>query len=134
MPYIAITPNSGATGTAITVAGHGFGVSEKNVAVTYDGTIVSSGITADANGAWNTSLTAPASTRGVHYIDASGDVTKASDVADKPFTVSPVVTMDPTSGGVGTLVTLTGTGFATAEGIKVQFSSKDVRTGHHSAS
>jgi len=129
MPYIAITPNSGATGTAITVAGHGFGVSETNVAVTYDGTIVSSGITADANGAWNTSLSAPGSTKGIHYIDASGDATKASDVADKPFTVSPVVTMDPTSGGVGTLVTMTGTGFATAEGIKVQFSSKDVRTG-----
>ncbi len=129
MPYIAITPNSGAAGTAITVAGHGFGVSEKNVAVTIDGTIASSGISADANGAWNTSLTAPALTKGVHNIDASGDVTKASDVTDKPFTVSPVVTIDPISGGVGTLVTVTGTGFATAEGIKIQFSSKDVRTG-----
>ncbi len=62
-------------------------------------------------------------------MDASGDVTKASDVADKQFTVAPVVTMDPTSGGVGTLVTLAGNGFASAEGIKVQFSSKDVRTG-----
>jgi hypothetical protein len=129
MPFIEITPNSGATGTAISVAGHGFGVSEKNIAVTYDGTIVSSGITADANGAWNTSLTAPGSTRGIHYLDASGDVTKASDVADKQFTVAPVVTMDPTSGGVGTLVTLAGNGFASAEGIKVQFSSADVRTG-----
>ncbi len=128
MPYIAVTPNSGAQGTAITVAGHGFGVSEKNVAVTYDGTIVSSGITADANGAWNTSLSAPSSVGGIHYIAASGDVTIASDVAAKPFTVSPVVTMDPTAGGVGTLVTLTGTGFATAEGIKVQFSSMDMRT------
>ncbi|MHB8084755.1 MAG: fibronectin type III domain-containing protein [Dehalococcoidia bacterium] len=129
MPYIAITPSSGATGTAITVAGHGFGVSEKNIAVTYDGTIASSGITANANGAWSTSMSAPAATRGVHNIDASGDVTKASDVADKPFTISPVVKMDPISGGVGTLVTLTGSGFGTAEGIKVQFSAKDVRTG-----
>ncbi|MGD0355690.1 MAG: IPT/TIG domain-containing protein [Dehalococcoidia bacterium] len=131
MPFIEITPNSGATGTAISVAGHGFGVSEKNVAVTYDGVIVigSSGITANANGAWNTSLTAPASIGGIHYVDASGDVTKASDVADKQFTVAPVVTMDPTSGGVGTLVTLAGNGFASAEGIKVQFSSADVRTG-----
>lgn len=129
MPYIAVTPSSGATGTAITVAGHGFGVSEKNIAVTYDSTIVSSGITADANGSWSTSMSAPGATRGVHYIGASGDVTIASDVANKPFTVSPVVTMDPISGGVGTLVTLTGSGFGTAEGIKVQFSSKDVRTG-----
>jgi hypothetical protein len=130
VPNIAIDPNFGFAGTNINVAGHGFGVSEKNVAVTYDGVITMSGIAASENGSWSTSFPAPPSARGARAIDASGDITKGSDVADKNFTVSPVVKMDPAAGGVGTLVTITATGFATAEGgIKVLYSSKEVRSG-----
>ena len=130
VPNIAIDPISGAAGTTINVAGHGFGVSEKNVAVTYDGVITTSGIAASENGSWSTSFAAPPSARGARAIDASGDITKGSDVSDKNFTVSPVVKMDPVAGGVGTLVTVAATGFATAEGgIKVLYSGKEVRTG-----
>ena len=130
LPYIAIDPSFGSTGTTITVAGRGFGVSEKNVAITYDGINVISGITADSNGSWSTSFAAPASARGSHSIDASGDVTKGTDIADKTFSVSPIVKMDPTSGGVGTVVTLTASGFTTVEGgIKVLYSDTEVRSG-----
>jgi hypothetical protein len=129
VPNIAVDPNFGSAGTTITVAGHGFGVSEKNVAVTYDGSIVMSGIAASENGSWSTSFPAPPSARGARAIDASGDITKGSDVVDKNFTVSPVVKMDPVAGGVGALVTITATGFATAEGgIKVLYSGKEVRS------
>ncbi|MCX5997191.1 MAG: hypothetical protein NTV42_06200 [Chloroflexi bacterium] len=130
VPHIAIDPNNGASGTTINIAGHGFGVSEKNVAVTYDGTIIKSGIAADEKGSWSTSFPAPPSGKGTHAIDASGDITKGSDVADKNFSVSAVVKMDPVAGGVGTLVTITATGFASAEGgIKVLYSGKEVRSG-----
>jgi hypothetical protein len=129
VPNIAIDPNFGSAGTTINVAGHGFGVSEKNVAVTYDGSIVVSGISANENGSWSTSFAAPPSARGPRAVDASGDITKGSDVADKTFTISPVVKMDPVAGGVGTLVTITATGFATAEGgIKVLYAGKEVRS------
>ena len=129
VPNIAVDPNSGSAGTTINVAGHGFGVSEKNVAVTYDGVITMSGIAASENGSWSTSFPAPPSARGPRAIDASGDITKGSGVADKTFTVSPVVKMDPVAGGVGTLVTITATGFATAEGgIKVLYAGKEVRS------
>lgn len=129
-PHIAIDPDSGSSGTIINIAGRGFGINEKNVAITYDGINIKSGITADANGSWSTSFAAPASGRGNHAIDASGDVTKGTDVVDKNFTVSPVVKMDPISGGVGTLVTITATGFASAEsGIKVLYSQSEVRSG-----
>ena len=130
VPSIAIDPNFGTAGTTVTVSGHGFGLSEKNVAVTFDGVISKSGITADEKGSWSTSFPAPPSPRGARPIDASGDITKGSDVADKNFTVSPVVKMDPAGGGVGTQVTITATGFTTAEGgIKVLFSGKEVRSG-----
>jgi len=130
VPYIAIDPNNGSAGTTINIAGHGFGVSEKNVAVTYDGISVKSGIAADEKGSWSTSFPAPPSGKGSHAVDASGDITKGSDVADKNFLVSAVVKMDPVAGGVGTLVTITATGFASAEGgIKVLYSGKEVRSG-----
>ena len=129
VPYIAIDPNNGSAGATINVAGHGFGVNEKNVAVTYDGTVVTSGIAASEKGSWSTSFPAPPSGKGTHAIDASGDITKGSDVADKSFSVSAVVKMDPLTGGVGTLVTITATGFASAEGgIKVLYSGKEVRS------
>ncbi|MDD5647461.1 MAG: hypothetical protein PHY03_00860 [Dehalococcoidia bacterium] len=129
VPNITIDPNSGEAGTEITVAGFGFGVSEDDIAVTYDGTIIKSNISADENGSWSTSFAAPVSSRGARAIDASGDTTKGSDVADKNFTISPVVEMDPTTGGVGTQVTMTATGFASAEGgITVLFSDKEVRS------
>ena len=129
VPSITIDPTSGKAGTDITVSGVGFGVSEDDIAVTYDGTIIKSGISADENGSWSTSFAAPVSARGARAIDASGDTTKASDVANRNFTVSPVVEMDPTKGGVGTQVTIKATGFASAEGgIKVLFSDKEVRS------
>jgi hypothetical protein len=129
VPNIAIDPNFGSAGTNITVAGRGFGLNEKNVAVTYDGIISKSGIAANEKGTWSTTFPAPPGARGARAIDASGDITKGSDVADKNFTVSPVVKMDPAAGGVGTQVTITATGFATAEGgIKVLYSGKEVRS------
>jgi hypothetical protein len=130
VPSIAIDPNFGSAGTKITVSGHGFGLNEKNVAVTYDGIIAMSSISASDNGSWSTSFPAPPSARGARAVDASGDITKGSDVADKNFTVSPMVKMDPAAGGVGTLVTVTATGFGTAEGgIKVLYSGKEMRSG-----
>ena len=129
-PYIAIDPIAGSAGTTINVAGHGFGVNEKNVAVTFDGLIVMSGMAASENGSWSTSFPAPPSARGARAVDASGDITKGTDIVNKTFTVSPVVKMDPIAGGVGTLVTVTATGFTTAEGgVKVLFSGKEVRSG-----
>jgi len=129
-PNIAIDPIAGSAGTTINVAGHGFGLNEKNVAVTLDGVITMSGIAASENGSWSTSFPAPPSARGARAIDASGDITKGTDIVDKNFTISPVVKMDPAAGGVGTQVTITATGFTTAEGgIKVLFSGKEVRSG-----
>lgn len=129
LPNIAIDPKTGIVGTTITVAGHGFGINEKNIAVTYDGVNVKSGISADETGYWSISFDAPASTRGSHEIDASGDITKATDIKNQVFTISPTVKIEPIAGGVGTLVTVTATGFASAEtGIKVLYSGEAVRS------
>jgi hypothetical protein len=130
IPSIGIDPAYGTVGTTVTITGHGFGASEANVAVTVDGTIIQSGLTASSVGYWSTTFSAPSGARGNRSIDAYGATTTATNVSNKDFYVYPSVKMDPTSGGVGTVVTITATGFAASESaIKVLYSSKEVRSG-----
>jgi hypothetical protein len=68
--------------------------------------------------------------KGKHTVDAFGDTTATTDVTNKIFTVSPTVTMTPTSGGVGTVITVVANGFGASEtGIKVLYSGKEIRSG-----
>lgn len=130
IPSIAISPANGTVGTTITITGHGFAASESNIAVTVDSAIVQSGITASTVGYWSTTFSAPSGARGNRSIDAYGATTTATTISNKDFYVYPSVVMDPTSGGVGTVVTLKATGFAASEsGIKVLYSSKEIRSG-----
>jgi len=127
---IDIDPAYGVVGTTITITGHGFAASETNIAVTVDSATVQSGITASSVGYWSTTFSAPSGARGNRSIDASGASTTATIISNKDFYIYPQVVMDPTSGGVGTVVTLTATGFAASESaIKILYSNKEVRTG-----
>jgi hypothetical protein len=130
LPNIAIDTITGGTGTNITVTGHGFALSEKNINVTYDGNSIKTGIAADEFGTWTASFTVPSSVKGKHSVGAFGDKTATTDVTKKTFTVSPIITINPTTGGVGTVITVTASGFASAESnIKVLYSDKEVRSG-----
>jgi hypothetical protein len=118
-PGIKIEPVSGYLGGAIYVndslyvSGVGFDANETGIKVTYDGALVVSDITADTKGSWSGILAVPSSSKGEHIIDASGEVTKASDIQDAIVIVSPKVELNPsTSVAIGTDVTIHGTGFA----------------------
>lgn len=130
IPSINITPTYGVVGTTITVTGHGFAASESNIAITVDSTTIQSGITASSVGYWSTTFSAPSGARGNRSIDAYGATTTATAVTNKDFYLYPQVKMDPTSGGVGTAIALTATGFAANEsGIKVLYANKEIVTG-----
>ena len=130
LPLITIDPSSGTVGTSVAIEGTGFAAAEDSIKVTYGGTNVKTGITADDNGSWNTTFEVPSSVEGSHVVDASGSATEAGDIADKTFTVSPQITLDPTAGIVGTSVIVTGTAFDSGESnIKVTYDGKEVRTG-----
>ena len=129
LPNIAIDTITGGVGTNITIAGHGFALNEKNINVTYDSISMKSSINADEYGTWTATFPVPASVKGKHTIDAYGDTTSTTEVTNKVFTVSPIVTISPTSGDVGTVITVVATGFASSEsGIKVLYSDKEVRS------
>ncbi len=106
------SPASGSPGTSVTVTGTGFGGNESGIIVTYDGTSVVTGITADSSGGWSATFTVPASVSGAHTIDAYSANTSAATVTDFAFSVTPSISLSRTSGSPGTSLTVTGAGFS----------------------
>ena len=130
LPSISISADSGIVGDEVTVGGKGFAASESSIVVTYDGTNMKTGIVAGGTGSWEATFSLPSSAEGSHTVDASGQTTKASDVPDATVTINPEINMNPTSGNVGTSVTISGTGFGKSEGsIKVTYDNTSVKTG-----
>lgn len=131
-PGIKLEPVSGYLGGAvyvgdgIYVSGVGFETNETGIRVTYDGSLALSGIMADAKGSWSDRLDVPQSTRGEHIVDASGEVTKGSDVADAIVIVSPKVELNPDLGPIGSDITVHGTGFAANQVITISYDGAKV--------
>jgi len=130
LPSITIDPDSGVVTTSVTVEGTGFGADEEDIKITFGGTSVKADIDADENGSWTAVFKVPDAVNGTHEVDAMGDDTDEDDVADRSFMLEPNLTISPTSGGVGTVVTVTGTAFGSAESdIEVTYDDNEVRTG-----
>ncbi len=129
IPSIYMSPNSGPGGTLITISGTGFAPYE-SVQAAYDSIPVTPTISADINGSWTGQFITPSSPAGYHYVTALGNFTLQYEVNYRTFTITPAVKISPSSGCVGTQVTVTGMGFASLEpGIKVTFGDQVVRSG-----
>lgn len=134
-PGIRLEPVSGYLGGAINVgdslwvSGVGFEVNETSIKVTFDGTLVVSNIVADAKGSWSDRLEVPPCTKGEHIIDASGEISKASDIVDAVIIISPKMELSPTSGAIGTDITVHGTGFSANQIITISYDGAKVTTG-----
>jgi hypothetical protein len=131
-PGIKLEPVSGYLGGAIYVGdglyvgGVGFEANETGIKVTYDGALAVSNITADAKGSWSDKLDVPPSSKGEHIIDASGEITRASDIVDAIVIISPKVELNPTSGAIGNEITVHGTGFAANQVITISYDGAKV--------
>ena len=130
LPSITISPAEAAFGDSATVEGKGFANAESSIKVTYDDTDMETGISASSKGSWDATFSVPSSAKGEHTVDASGSTTEAGDVPDVTLTVTPKISLSPASGGVGTSVTVSGTGFGKEEGgIRVTYDAADAKTG-----
>ena len=131
-PGIKLEPVSGYLGGAIYVGdglyigGVGFEANETGIKITYDGALAVSNITADAKGSWSDKLDVPPSSKGEHIIDASGEITRASDIVDAIVIISPKVELNPTSGAIGNEITVHGTGFAANQVITISYDGAKV--------
>jgi hypothetical protein len=116
-------------GDSLWVGGVGFETNETGIIVTFDGNMAASGIIADAKGSWSARLEVPPTTKGEHTIDASGETTKANDVAGATIIVSPKVEINPTSGAIGEDVVIIGTGFGQNKVITISYDGTQVAAG-----
>jgi hypothetical protein len=116
-------------GDSLLVSGVGFEANETGIQVTCDGTLVISNLVTDAKGSWSDRLEVPPVTTGEHIIDASGQITKASDIVDYIIIVSPKIEMNPTSGAIDTEITVRGTGFTGDNVITISYDGTRVATG-----
>lgn len=112
---ITLGIKKGATGTLISVQGYGFDAREPGIKIVYDGNAAASGIEANANGSWLYTLKAPASSKGNHPISAGGTNTPVKEIKEQLFTITPSISINPTSGWVGRVISVSGSGFAAAE-------------------
>jgi hypothetical protein len=130
LPSIDISPTEAAFGDSVTVEGKGFADAESSIKVTYDDADMETGVSASSKGSWDVTFSAPSSAKGSHTVDASGSTTEAGAVPDVTLTVSPKISLSPASGGVGTSITVSGTGFGEEEsGIRVMYDGTDAKTG-----
>lgn len=107
----SLSPTSGAVGTAVTIAGSSFGATQGTSSVKFNGTTAA--ITSWSADSIVTSVPAGSSTGNV--------VVRVNNVdsAGKPFTVIPapaITSLSPTSGVIGTTVTVTGSNFGATKG------------------
>ena len=84
----------------------------ESVQAAYDSIPVTPTISADINGSWTGQFITPSSPAGYHYVTALGNFTLQYEVNYRTFTITPAVKISPSSGCVGTQVTVTGMGFA----------------------
>ena len=120
-PGISLSKSSGYVGDRITVTGSGFKSNERSVKVTSDGEQFGETTNADDNGAWEISFDIPPGAKGTHKIGAYGSSTSKSLISEKNFTVIPKVMLTPTSGHVGTTLTVGGTGLAANSAIIITY-------------
>lgn len=122
-PIIELSPSSGPLGTTVSITGSGFAPSV-TVTVSYGGAKVATG-TSTSSGAFQATFSVPASaqSQSVTAVDSDGNT------ASEYFAVTvPSVSASPTSGAVGTQVTLTGSGFAPSSSVTVTFDTTKLST------
>ena len=113
---IKLDAKTGVVGTAVTISGEGF-YADKVVTFYYDNRMLGTEA-AMATGEFTYSFTVPDSTAGKHKIvakDAQGNSAEAK------FEVIPSITLKPTSGAVGNILIVSGTGFGRRNNIGVYF-------------
>ena len=110
------TPITGPVGQVITVTGTGWTASETISAVTVGGATATTHTLTVVSGNLTGTITVPALTGGAQAIVITGTASGAQTFSSA-FTVTAAATFTPISGPVGTLITVTGTGWTGNETI-----------------
>ena len=116
-----INVTSGPVGTSVTASGSGFKY-KGNITITYNNAQIGTA-TADTHGSFTTPFTIPSASTGPHSLVISDQ----TNTQTYTFTITPATTpMSPTSGFIGTSITISGTGYGASKAIIVTYDSSPV--------
>lgn len=126
IPEISLDDYSGNVGDEVTVDGVGFAANSE-LTVSFGGdevTITGGDDETDAYGSFDDlTFTVPDSTKGSHTVEVEDE---SSNDDGASYTVSPKIALNPTSGGVGDTITVSGTGFADDSELTIEFAGDEV--------
>ncbi|MBN1862319.1 MAG: IPT/TIG domain-containing protein [Dehalococcoidales bacterium] len=108
LPGIDLSPTSGPIGVEVTVSGTGFGAN-KVVTIRFAQSHVRTAAS-DIDGSFTDYFKVPQNSSGNYTISANDGLVSAEAI----FTITTSTELEPDTGHVGTLITITGTGFAGA--------------------
>jgi hypothetical protein len=114
---VVFLPLTGPVGTSVTITGTGFDDSSVATGVAFNGTAASS-FSVDADTQITAVVPTGATTGPVTVTDIEGTGTSAVDFVVTPSPPPTVLLFDPSSGPVGTTVTITGAGYTGASSVK----------------
>ena len=125
-PSITLNPTNGPIGSSVNVTGSGFAASQPVIVMFAGSTIQTIPVSFNTNsvGFFNASFTTPnGQTAGGKIVNAT-DASLNSAIAT--FTVTPSISLSPTSGNAGSTVTVSGSGFAASKQITATFAGSSV--------
>jgi len=122
-PDITISPTSGIVGDEVTVTGTGFG-DEVDVYIYFDYTDVATDET-DEDGNFEATFDVPSVGPGSYDVEAEDE---DDNSAEAEFTIAIYAEMSPTTGNVGTQVTVSGTGFKANRTATIEYDDIEVTT------
>jgi hypothetical protein len=123
-PKITISPISGAVGDTVTVSGNGFD-GNSTVTITFDGTTMTTATTNSSGTFATTTFAVPETSRGTHTVRGQDG---GANYATATFSVAQNITINPTTGPSGTVVTVTGNGFGASKTITITYNAISVTT------
>ncbi len=109
----SVTPNAGPVGTQVTIAGTNFGASQGASTVTFNG---ASAGTATSWSISSITINVPAGATTGGVVVTVGGVASNNNIAFTVTTAPHISSLSPTSGPVGTQVTITGANFGSSQG------------------
>lgn len=121
---IGLAPTSGQVGATVAISGQSFAPNSA-IAATYDGKpiVLTPATTTTATGSFSgASFTVPTGTAGAHTVQVSD----GANTATTSFTLTPAISLAPTSGLVGSTDTVTATGFAPGSHVTATFNGAAV--------
>jgi hypothetical protein len=116
-----INVTSGPVGTSVTASGSGF-KNKGNITITYNNAQVATA-TADTHGSFTTTFKIPEASTGPHSVVISDQTNTQTYTFSVIHTINP---LSPTSGYIGTSITISGNGFGASKTITVTYDSVQV--------